>query len=65
MFTKASPRVGRLVVQQAGLDGFSAFIPNSLPPNPPIRYDDEMNNLLEKANRALGRLDGATYMLLS
>lgn len=63
MLTKASPRAGKLVVQQTGPDGFSAFIPNSLPPDPPLVYDDEIKNLVEKANRALGRLDGATYML--
>jgi len=63
MLTKASPRAGRLVVQQTGPDGFSAFIPNLLPPDPPLEYDDEIKDLIEKANRALGRLDGATYML--
>ncbi|MHB8986366.1 MAG: Fic family protein [Eubacteriales bacterium] len=63
MLTKASPRAGKLIVQQAGLDGFSAFIPTPLPPNPPLKYDDEIKILVEKANRALGRLDGATYML--
>ena len=63
MLTKASPRAGRLVVQQNGPDGFSAFIPNPLPPDPPLEYDDEIKDLIEKANRALGRLDGATYML--
>ena len=63
MLTKALPRAGRLVVQQTGPDGFSAFIPNPLPPDPPLEYDDEIKDLIEKANRALGRLDGATYML--
>lgn len=63
MLTKASPRTGRIVVQQSGINGFSAFIPNPLPPDPPLQYDDEIKNLVEKANRALGRLDGATYML--
>lgn len=63
MLTKASPRTGKLVVQQTGSDGFSAFIPKPLPPDPPLIYDDELNNLVEKANRALGRLDGATYIL--
>ena len=63
MITKASPRAGKLIVQQTGPDGFSAFIPNPLPPKPPLKYNDDINLLVEKANRALGRLDGATYML--
>jgi Fic family protein len=63
MFNRASPRAGKLVVQQTGPDGFSAFIPNLLPPDPPLNYDDEIKNLTEKANRALGRLDGSTYIL--
>lgn len=63
MFTEASPRGGRVVVQQKGEDGYSAFVPNPLPPNPPLHIDDEMSCLMERANRALGRLDGCTYTL--
>ena len=63
MFTKVSPRSGKLVIQSRGPDGFSAFMPNILPPDPPLVYDDEMSFLMERANRALGRLDGCTYTL--
>lgn len=63
MFAEVSPRGGRLVVQQKGADGYSAFVPNPLPPNPPLQIDDEMSRLMERANRALGRLDGCTYTL--
>lgn len=63
MFTEVSPRGGRLVVQQKGVDGYSAFVPNPLPPKPPLLIDDEMSRLMERANRALGRLDGCTYTL--
>lgn len=63
MFTEVSPRGGRLVVQQKGVDGYSAFVPNPLPPKPPLLIDDEMSRLMERANRALGRLDGCTYSL--
>lgn len=63
MFTEVSPRGGRLVVQQIGAEGYSAFVPNPLPPNPPLQIDDEMSRLMEMANRALGRLDGCTYTL--
>lgn len=63
MFTEVSPRSGRLVVQQKGADGYSAFVPNPLPTKPPLQIDDEMSRLMERANRALGRLDGCTYTL--
>jgi len=63
MFTEVSPRGGRLVVQQTGSGGYSAFVPQPLPPDPPLSYDDELSSLMERANRALGRLDGCTYTL--
>ena len=50
-----SQRVGRYVRQ---LTGYRAFIPNSLPPEPPLRLDSELVALLSVADQALGRLDG-------
>ena len=55
-------RSGQYVAQLAG---YSAFIPSPLPPNPEIELDQEMWNLLSQADRALGRLDGATDALPS
>jgi len=43
--------------------GYVAFIPNPLPPEPPIFVDDEMFKLLSDADRKLGRLDGITQIL--
>ena len=41
-----------------------AFIPKPLPPDPPVQLDDiELLELLSRADRALGRLDGATEVL--
>jgi len=40
-----------------------AFVPDPLPPDPPIRLDDHLRDLLEKAGLALGRLDGVTMLL--
>jgi Fic family protein len=51
-------RAGRFVAQS----GFSAFVPAGLPPDPSIGWDSELHDLLEIANRALGRLDGATLI---
>lgn len=63
MFKEKDRRAGSLLVQQSGSDGFSAFIPKKLPPYPPLQYDDELLELLDKARGALGRLDGATSIL--
>lgn len=51
---------GRYIRQ---LEGYSAFLPNDLPPLPPIDFDDEMRDLLSQADRALGRLDGSIESL--
>ncbi len=53
-------RSGRYIQQPTG---YKAFIPKNLPPDPPIRMDEEMLTLLSQADRALGRLDGSTEML--
>jgi Fic family protein len=42
---------------------YSAFIPEPLPPAPPLGWDDELQTLLSKADRALGRLDGSIQTL--
>ena len=43
--------------------GYAAFIPNPLPPHPEVRFDNEMQTSLSKADRALGRLDGSIQTL--
>lgn len=53
-------RAGRYVRQPTG---YRAFIPEPLPPAPPVEIDDEMQALLSKANWALGRLDGSIQTL--
>lgn len=53
-------RAGRYVRQ---LGGYRAFIPSPLPPNPPVQIDDTLQTLLSRADRALGRLDGAIHTL--
>jgi Fic family protein len=53
-------RSGRMVRQQSN---YSAFIPNPLPPDPPILFDSSLIESLSKADRYLGRLDGVTQIL--
>jgi len=53
-------RAGHYVRQPAG---YRAFVPASLPPDPPIRVDDPMLGLLSRADQAVGRLDGLTRTL--
>lgn len=44
-------------------DGYSAFIPAPLPPDPPVLMDTELSRLLSEADRSLGRLDGIGSVL--
>lgn len=44
-------------------NGYRAFIPNALPPDPSINIDAEMQRLLSEADRALGRLEGSIQTL--
>ena len=53
-------RSGQYISQ---LSGYKAFIPSPLPPNPPVKIDESMNELLSEANIALGRLDTMGYLL--
>lgn len=53
-------RAGNLVKQR---EDYVAFIPNPLPPEPPLNFDSEMIGLLSEADRCLGRLDGITQVL--
>jgi Fic family protein len=60
---RAHERSGEFRVVEAGPNGYSAFHPRPLPPDPPIDIDAELQRLLDQANQALGRLDGVTLLL--
>ena len=55
-----STRAGTYVRQPSG---YRAFVPNPLPPQPILYFDNELIRLLSEANRELGRLDGAAEVL--
>ena len=56
----AANRSGTYVRQPSG---YKAFIPKPLPPDPSLAIDQELLTCLSAADRALGRLDGATEVL--
>lgn len=59
----ADPRSGRYLLAQDGPDGFWAFHPRALPPEPSLDVDAALQALSDRANQALGRLDGITMLL--
>jgi Fic family protein len=49
---------GRYITSTVGGESYQAYLPAPLPPDPPMVLDGELLQWLEKANRAIGRLDG-------
>ena len=56
----SAERAGRYRTQPTG---YSSFIPAPLPPSPPLRLEGQLQVLLSRADRALGRLDGSVATL--
>lgn len=54
---------GELSPSSLGSEAYEAFVPSRLPPVPNLGLTTGLHDLLEKANRALGRLDGVGSML--
>jgi len=54
---------GRYEVTSAGGEQVRAFIPAPLPPSPPVAFEGELQQVLEGAVLALGRLDGTSTLL--
>ena len=53
-------RSGIFITQPSG---YKAFVPNPMPPEPPVAIDEKTQVLLSRADRALARLDGISYIL--
>jgi Fic family protein len=53
-----STRAGRYVSQPTG---YRAFVPASLPPDPPLHFGADLVRLLSQADHAIGRLDGISF----
>jgi Fic family protein len=56
-------RLGTYETTSVAGETVRAFIPPPLPPDPPLDITPVMQDLVEKANRGLGRLDGVTRIL--
>ncbi len=54
---------GRYEVTATGGERVRAFVPNPLPPDPPLAIDGRLQQQLEAAVLALGRLDGVSTLL--
>lgn len=60
MEKQSSYRAGRIRKQPTG---YAAFVPENLPPDPPLVVDSGMQQLLQNASLELGRLDGLASIL--
>lgn len=56
----SSSRAGRWQPQP---EGYSAFVPRPLPPDPPLEFHAALRTRLSEADQALGRLDGSIETL--
>jgi len=62
MATESKSRLGTYVTTTVTGEPVQAFIPPPLPPNPPLELV-ALYQHLDRANQALGRLDGLTTLL--
>ncbi len=56
-------RTGTYQVNAFGGETVNAFVPNALPPSPPLDFNASRQRQLERATLALGRLDSITLLL--
>lgn len=56
-------KTGKWIKQSLGEIPYEAFVPNLLPPDPPLKIDDATLNQLSTADRFFGRLDGMCELL--
>lgn len=56
-------RAGDFKTNLTGELQYKSFLPRPLPPSPPIIIDDETVNLLSKANRSIGILEGISRQI--
>jgi Fic family protein len=57
------PQTGRYVTISTIGEHCRAFVPDALPPKPPLEIDSNLRDLLDEAFLALGRLDSVSLLL--
>ncbi len=62
MSENSKDRLGTYIKCSVTGEGYQAFMPPTLPPNPAINIVP-LQGLLSKANQAIGKLDGASDIL--
>lgn len=60
-----SRATGQEVTVATAGESFRAFVPNPLPPDPPLVWNQELHQMAEQAAMAIGRLDGISALLPS
>ncbi len=63
MTSSKRQRPGTYITTSAGGEDVDAYLPKPLPPEPALALGAEGQDLLERANRGLGRLDGLSLIL--
>ena len=58
-----SARAGTYISATGGPEAYATFLPRPLPPDPPLQITARLQGLLDRANQAIGRLDGVTLLL--
>lgn len=56
-------RAGEYKINLSGELQYKSFLPRPLPPNPQIELDEETINILAKANRSIGILEGVSRQI--
>lgn len=56
-------RAGEFKSNLTGESMYMSFLPKNLPPNPPIEFDSELIQLLIKAHRSIGTLEGISKQI--
>lgn len=56
-------QTGQWINHSIGRESYRAFVPDPLPPNPPLRINNKLQELLDQSLLELGRLDSVSTML--
>ncbi len=55
-------KAGEYITQTVAGEGYHAYVPAPLPPDPPLALDTRLLQHMDQANRALGRLEGISQV---